>query len=318
MPGVKDRICSIVAMVLCILILPCVFMPLLKLDLSPITGVISSFFSGAEVLEDGLKYSLIDVIKQMAAYREELGGRFWLFFVYGIFPYVSACLIFGLSWVRGKVKHIVNACLAFVTAVFSFCVHRIFIPSGIESVISKVAEKSIGGGFLDLFNLDHLTDVFAEESAKVYVKSLTIGFYFPIAIFILIMVVSVIGFIVCVGNHTSQFKNDNTQGKESGQPVMVGISGVFEGARIALSKGEVVIIGRDASQCSLIIPSESISRKHCEVSFDYVTGQYRVVDYSVNGTFINDKRRLMKNQPQFVRRGEVLSVGDEKNSFRLE
>lgn len=316
----KNKICSIITMVLCVLIPICMVFPLVKLDLSPITGSISTFFSDAELWEDGVKYSVIDIFKVLRDYKEDLGKYFWLFIGCGLLQYVFTLVIFILSWLKGKMKYIVNLILAAVGAIVTLVMHMFLIPEGIEKVVTGMLDDSIVGGVLDFFHVGNLTDTFAQEAAKVYTKSLSLGFYLPLVLLALIAAASVAGIAMykeTVGQAGAAKGGASALAMGGKSPALVGITGIFKGAEIPIAKGEVLVIGRDPSQCHVIIESNDISRKHCAVSFDEITGQYKVTDYSANGTFINNERRVMKNQPQFVQRGEVISVGGSKNSFRL-
>lgn len=328
MAGMKNKICSIITMILCVLVPVCVFLPLVKLDLSPITGEISSFFSDVKLWEDGLKYSTVDIVKQAVRYREEMGGHFWMFLGCGLIQYLFPVVIFGFSWMKGKVKYIINLVLAAVAIIIAVCANLLWIPQGIEKVIGEIIDNSIVGNVLDIFHVGGLTDTFAKEAAKVYSKSLSIGFYFPIILLALIMLASIVGIVLFKEEPAMQpqmsaqripqpQRNRGSGIQATVEPALVGLTGIFKGAVIPVARGEVLIIGRDASQCNLVIEAQEISRKHCAVSFDEMTGQYKVTDYSSNGTFINSERRVMKNQPQFVQRGDVISVGGSQNSFRL-
>lgn len=97
------------------------------------------------------------------------------------------------------------------------------------------------------------------------------------------------------------------------------VAGEYLGVALPLEKStDVVIIGRDSSVCNLVLSGAKISRKHCEISYNPVRGNYRVVDYSTNGTYIKGGTRLEKDKATELMPGTVLYLGNEMNSFRLQ
>lgn len=321
----KKKICNIITMVLAVLAVVTLFLPLIKINLSSITGDLDSFF-GDLSLWDGVSYSTVGILGKLAGCREELGKYFWLFVIYMAVQIVVPVVIFAASWMKGKAAYILNAVLGVLGAVSGFVFNRVLIPSGIEKIVNRMIDSSIAGEVLDLFNQSSLTDVFASEAGKAYVRSLTVGFYASLGLMVLIVVVSIVGAVLCKETSVPVRGQDPVTVRRSNgggmavmqkQPGITGISGVFKGASIPLQRGEELVIGRDASQCSLIIEATPVSRKHCTISYDHLTGQYRVTDYSSNGTYINSTRRIMRNQPALVKSGEVISIGNDENSFRM-
>lgn len=315
----KKRICSIITMVLCVLTFVCLFVPWVKLDLSPITGSISSFFADIKLWEDGIKYSVIDICQKLADYKEDIGNFFWLFIGCIIIQYVFPVAVFALSWLKGKAKYIANLVLSCVSILVVLGIHKLLIPQTIEKILNKIMDDSISGNVLSLFHVKKFIEAFAEEAGKAYSKSLSVGFYILLVIMVLVIIVSIVGIVLESMDREEEQGSGRSagSGQQTAGAMLVGITGIFKGANIPVSANEELIIGRDPSQCHLIIESEQISRKHCAIRFDNITGQYKVTDFSSNGTFINNERRIMRNQPQFVPRGAVLSIGDGANSFRL-
>lgn len=309
----KKKICSIITMVLCALTFVCLFVPWLKLDLSAISVPLPKIFSDVKLWEVGTKYSLIDIFQKLGKYKGEIGKFYWFFAGCIIVQYIFPAAVCALSWLKGKAKYIVNLVFAGVSILAVLGVHKIIMPRSIEKVLDKMINGSIAGDVASFFKLSFFTETVPEQIGKAYSKSLSIGFWLLIAIMSFIMIVSIVGIVLEVLD-----KDENTGNRVPATgSELIGINGIFKGASIPVNVSEELIIGRDPSQCHLIIESEQVSRKHCSVSFDKITGQYRVTDFSSNGTFINNERRVMKNQPQFVPRGSVISIGDSSNSFRL-
>jgi len=72
-------------------------------------------------------------------------------------------------------------------------------------------------------------------------------------------------------------------------------------------------IGRTPEN-SLVVPLEKISRRHA-VILAREDGQYWLVDFSRNGTFVNSRRVV---QPQRLRNGDEIQVAAVKYLFRAE
>lgn len=112
---------------------------------------------------------------------------------------------------------------------------------------------------------------------------------------------------------TSVLSNSNYQG------MFVGVAGSIGGKSFYLQPGYPVAVGRDASQCGIVIDesSTSVSRKHCVVEYVSSSDSYIVTDYSANGVFVNNTR-ITKGQPQSVQRGSEIKLGDGFEVFCLD
>lgn len=104
------------------------------------------------------------------------------------------------------------------------------------------------------------------------------------------------------------------------QGCILGISGNNAGYRFEVKDGEEIIIGKDPNLASVIIDQsyKELSRKHCSIAYLANTREYRVTDYSANGTFINGGRRLATRVPTNVSAGTEITLGTSDNKFRLE
>lgn len=104
--------------------------------------------------------------------------------------------------------------------------------------------------------------------------------------------------------------------KTSGQ--LVGVKGSCAGYAFELASGEEVVIGKDAKMCSVVIDPayKEISRKHVSVCYDMTRDQYRVIDFSSNGTWANGEK-LVNGQPVYLYRGSELKLANDKNIFQL-
>jgi len=109
------------------------------------------------------------------------------------------------------------------------------------------------------------------------------------------------------------------KGREEKEASIVCVAGMYKGAVFPLPDDEVLVFGRDAKQCHIIISenSEKISRKHLTISFDPYNGVYVVTDNSSNGTYLSSGSRLASNIPVELRRGTTIYLAKRNNSFTL-
>lgn len=108
----------------------------------------------------------------------------------------------------------------------------------------------------------------------------------------------------------------DTRIQASGQ--LIGVKGSCAGYSFELTSGEEVVLGKDAKMSSIVIDPayKEVSRKHVSVCYDVTRDQYRVVDFSSNGTWANGEK-LPNGQPVFLYRGAELKLANGKNIFRL-
>lgn len=101
-------------------------------------------------------------------------------------------------------------------------------------------------------------------------------------------------------------------------PALLGISGMYAGSNFPLTPDQPVILGRDGAAAQIVFSqgAQKISRRHCEVMFNSQTQQYRVTDFSSNGTYVNGSR-LPANAPVKLARGTEISLGDSNNIMKL-
>lgn len=99
---------------------------------------------------------------------------------------------------------------------------------------------------------------------------------------------------------------------------LIGITGSCAGYNFDLTSGEEIIIGKDPKVSMVVIDPayKEISRKHVGICYDMIRDQYRVVDYSSNGTWANGKK-LVPGQEVYLSHGTELQLANKKNIFRL-
>jgi len=100
--------------------------------------------------------------------------------------------------------------------------------------------------------------------------------------------------------------------------MIVGLFGGFEGQEYAIVAGQSCTVGRQ-SDCDICIyhRNAKISRHHCIIQL-LPSGQYRVTDYSSNGTFNgSDNQRLPGKTPCTIPKGSLLVLGSPDNVIEL-
>ncbi len=99
---------------------------------------------------------------------------------------------------------------------------------------------------------------------------------------------------------------------------LIGVKGTCAGYSFDLNSGEEIIIGKDAKVSMIVIDPayKEISRKHVGVCYDITRDQYRVVDYSSNGTWANGIR-MDRGQAVYLPHSTELKLANDKNIFLL-
>lgn len=118
-----------------------------------------------------------------------------------------------------------------------------------------------------------------------------------------------------IENHPAPAPAPSPVQEESGQ--IVGINGQYSGSVINIEPRGEIVIGRDSTSCNLIVSGAKVSRKHCGIKYDPATHTYRVIDYSTNGTYTADGKRLLANQYSSLPKGTTIYLGDQSIMFRL-
>ena len=121
-----------------------------------------------------------------------------------------------------------------------------------------------------------------------------------------------------LGNKIEQDKKLRQSAAPKYAPALLGISGMYAGSNFPLTPDQPVILGRDSAMAQIVFSqgAQKISRRHCEVMFNSQTQQYRVTDFSSNGTYVNGSR-LPANSPVKLARGTEISLGDSNNIMKL-
>lgn len=98
---------------------------------------------------------------------------------------------------------------------------------------------------------------------------------------------------------------------------LICIKGDHIGQMISLPGDKPVMFGRDASLCTYVLSDAQVSRKHCEITYVGSTNQYRVIDYSKNGTFIGTTEKMTPEKEYYLEPGTELYIGNKRNLYKL-
>lgn len=134
--------------------------------------------------------------------------------------------------------------------------------------------------------------------------------YLIIIICLLIAVIVVIIIVTIIT--TSNFRRKEAEG------MIVGLFGGLQGQEFPIYVGHQYMIGR-STDCEICIMhrNSKISRRHCCIQL-MSNGQYRVTDYSSNGTYSgSDNQRLPRNMQCSLPKGTLLVLGTPDNVIEL-
>jgi len=102
-------------------------------------------------------------------------------------------------------------------------------------------------------------------------------------------------------------------------PRLVCMTGPLAGTSYAVTdKG--LVIGRDNLSCQVVLPAtqSSVSRVHCYVTYNRMSGMYILSDRnSSQGTYLADGRKIPYSQPVALSSGECFYLATPQNTFKV-
>lgn len=101
------------------------------------------------------------------------------------------------------------------------------------------------------------------------------------------------------------------------QGAIVGLKGFMEGKIKHLESDTTYVLGRDSSQCDILVKGAAVSRVHCRVTYDSEEKDYIVYDESKNGTIVDGASKLPKYKEVRMKGGRRLWIGDDENEIIL-
>ncbi|MCM1245119.1 MAG: VWA domain-containing protein [Roseburia sp.] len=97
-------------------------------------------------------------------------------------------------------------------------------------------------------------------------------------------------------------------------PALICIQGEYQGGVFEVPAASTISIGRE-NTCNIILSHPKISRMHCMI-YASPGGGYQVMDYSSNGTYVNDMQ-IPKGTPYYAMSGQLITIGKSGNVFQL-
>lgn len=98
---------------------------------------------------------------------------------------------------------------------------------------------------------------------------------------------------------------------------LICIRGNHLGHMISLPGDKGMIFGRDPSKCNIVLDDGQVSRKHCQITYIASLMQYRIVDFSKNGTFLGDGTRLKSGKEYYVKPATEIYMGNKDNLYKF-
>ena len=98
---------------------------------------------------------------------------------------------------------------------------------------------------------------------------------------------------------------------------IVFVKGKLLGAMIRIRSNQKIKLGRDGTKSDIVVNDRAISRLHCSIMYNGETGEYFVCDYSLNGLYRENGKKLPKGKVVKLKMGDELCLGNDKNIIRL-
>lgn len=98
---------------------------------------------------------------------------------------------------------------------------------------------------------------------------------------------------------------------------VVFVKGKLLGTIIRIRSNREIKLGRDGTKSDIVVNDKAISRLHCSIMYNGETGDYVVCDYSLNGLYRENGKKLPKGKAVKLKMGDELCLGNDKNMIRL-
>lgn len=129
----------------------------------------------------------------------------------------------------------------------------------------------------------------------------------------------------CIGNtkipisrrYQQAFLQQKVQPLQKNYGSLSCIQGSYLGTQIYFCPEKEILVGRDGETADLIVNLPLVSRNHCSIRYRLAEKQYEITDFSSNGTFVQDNRRLLPYEKYILPPGCELCFGDKDTVYRL-
>ncbi len=105
--------------------------------------------------------------------------------------------------------------------------------------------------------------------------------------------------------------------KKKNYGALICTKGAYLGSIIRICPEQTITIGRQAGAADIPINYPLASRLHCELLYHADRQEYEVTDYSSNGTYIEQSKRLVPGITYTLPKDTTLSFGDLETVYRL-
>ncbi len=333
MKSKKSLIFGIIITVFLVFGLATLFMPYIKITTKDLTESIKLVFGDmeeyiGEISEDSLEKiteskSGINIVDELMSLKINDDTKqikkvktFVLVCMFVSFVFALASIVLNFV-LKGKLKYIFIISFSLISCVSMLCIF-IFLPNVLsDSVVVGVEEMLVddSGENADETNDDNkddTIDIAVEESLRDTItewikefarellnRTVAWGYWLYIALMGLAIVASICGLIL---------------DKKIFAKIYV-LTGAYKGASLDVDGN--IVVGRDPSMCQLIMDGEQVSRKHCKIGFNASTGKYLVTDYSTNGTYYTNGKRLDENVTVELDCGTIILIGKNGDKLKL-
>lgn len=105
--------------------------------------------------------------------------------------------------------------------------------------------------------------------------------------------------------------------KSDRHPGILAEEGQYADSVFWMKSGEhKLVFGCDSRKCQILFRDRHISRVHCIVQYDEKRDVYKITDYSSNGTYLQNGKRLRYGEPYICKTGTSFRF-NQKEIFRL-
>lgn len=104
---------------------------------------------------------------------------------------------------------------------------------------------------------------------------------------------------------------------QKSSPMMIFLSGEFQGGAIEMSMYDEISIGRNPELSRIVIQDGGVSRLHCVVTYNPSSGRFVIVDKSTSGVLVNNQRWLERGTIEYLNSGDVIRIGGSDNVIKL-
>ena len=320
---------SIVTIVLCLVILVCLFFPLLKIDLSSVMDDSLPFseqlqgvsgFLGVSEKTMILTVNGKAVITTVIEGSQDLGsmGKELILFLRSLVLSLSVCalLLLILSFFRKKWAAILS--LVLTAAGWIGTVLGLFwlLPSRLSSMIADQAGDNVSaivtriteGADARTVNVSEEAAVKTSEIRKLVLQGVRPALWVIIAVLVLLLIISILRMVMK--------DSANVHGTDTfSQPSFRCADGPLAGEIIPIGAKEVITFGSDPAYANMVISRSEIAPLHCGISYNQESGKYIVLVYENAPVLLNGKP--LKIGENSVKRGSEIWLAVEDCSIQL-